>query len=60
MDVARVHARLHAELSRKGDLIGAHDLIIAATAIHHNFALLTDNVAEFRRVDGLSLLEFSS
>jgi tRNA(fMet)-specific endonuclease VapC len=29
---ARVHAEIHAELAKKGQMIGAHDLIIAATA----------------------------
>lgn len=57
MEVARIHAQLHASLSTQGKLIGAHDLIIAATALHHDFALLTDNVAEFRRVDGLHIVE---
>ena len=51
--VARVHAAIYAELAQKGQLIGAHDLIIAATACCHNLSLLTDNVSEFSRVSGL-------
>lgn len=58
--VARVHAEIGAELSSKGRLIGAHDLIIAATARHYGFALLTDNTAEFSRVSGLQVVEFSA
>jgi predicted nucleic acid-binding protein len=57
-DVARVHAEIHADLIRRGEVIGAHDLIIAATARRHNAALLTDNVAEFSRVDGLTVIPF--
>jgi tRNA(fMet)-specific endonuclease VapC len=29
---ARIHAEIYAELAKKGQMIGAHDLIIAATA----------------------------
>lgn len=56
--VARRHAQVYAELSQQGRLIGAHDLIIAATALHHNLSLLTDNVEEFSRVAGLRVIPF--
>ena len=59
-DVARTHARLHALLVGQGELIGAHDLIIAATALHHDLTLLTDNVREFHRVPELKVVEFAS
>ena len=58
--VARRHAQLYAELSQQGQLIGAHDMIIAATALYHNLSLLTDNVEEFSRVGGLSVIRFGS
>jgi tRNA(fMet)-specific endonuclease VapC len=35
-EVARVHAGLFASLAKQGLMIGAHDLIIAATALVHN------------------------
>ena len=47
-------------LMGQGQLIGAHDLIIAATALHHGLTLLTDNVAEFHRVPALNVIEFTS
>jgi tRNA(fMet)-specific endonuclease VapC len=53
--VARTHARLIADLA-KGQTIGAHDALIGATAVHYGFALLTDNVIEFRRLAGLQVL----
>jgi tRNA(fMet)-specific endonuclease VapC len=56
--VARRHAMLHAELARQGQLIGAHDMIIAATALHHGLSLLTDNVEEFSRVPDLNVIRF--
>src|SRR5262249_61128661 len=55
---ARVHAEIYAELAKKGQLIGAHDLIIAATARCHDLSLLTDNVQEFSRVPGLNVIPF--
>jgi tRNA(fMet)-specific endonuclease VapC len=54
--VARVHAGIWAQLARRGELIGAHDLWIAATAIAHGLFLATGNAAEFGRVPGLRVL----
>jgi tRNA(fMet)-specific endonuclease VapC len=56
--VARRHAQIYSELVRQGQLIGAHDLIIAATALHHGLSLLTDNVNEFSRVPNLNVIRF--
>jgi len=53
---ARVHAEIYAELAKKGQMIGAHDLIIAATARHHDLSILTENVDEFSRVPGLRVI----
>jgi tRNA(fMet)-specific endonuclease VapC len=55
---ARMHAEIYAELAKRGQLIGAHDLIIAATARCHHLSLLTDNVQEFSRVPGLRVIPF--
>jgi tRNA(fMet)-specific endonuclease VapC len=55
---ARIHAEIYAELAKRGQMIGAHDLIIAATARCHDLSLLTDNVNEFSRVPGLRVLPF--
>ena len=55
---ARVHAEIHADLAKKGQMIGAHDLIIAATARCHDLSVLTDNVQEFSRVPGLRVIPF--
>ena len=49
LGVARVHARLWAQLATSGQLIGAHDLIIAATAIANSYSVLTDNIREFQQ-----------
>jgi tRNA(fMet)-specific endonuclease VapC len=55
LDVARVHARIWSELVRRGAMIGAHDLLIAATAIRHDLAVVTRNQSEFSRVEGLAV-----
>jgi len=55
--VARTHARLFAELAGVGQPIGAHDLIIAATAVANGLAVLTDNLRHFDRVPGLRVLQ---
>lgn len=55
---ARIHAEICAELAKKGQMIGAHDLIIAATARHHDLSILTDNIDEFSRVPGLRVIPF--
>lgn len=54
-EIARVHASLYATLAQQGQLIGAHDLIIAATALRYGLPVLTGNLAEFQRVPGLQV-----
>jgi tRNA(fMet)-specific endonuclease VapC len=44
-------------LRKEGRLIGDFDLLIASTCLHHDLILLTDNVREFERVEGIKLLE---
>lgn len=58
LDAARVHARIWASLLRRGEIVGAHDLIIAATALSRDLVVLTRNTREFSRVEGLALRGF--
>jgi len=53
---ARVHARLSAELQKKGTAVGAHDLIIAATAIAHECRVLTRDLRSFPKIRGLDIV----
>lgn len=55
LEAARVHARLGAELAAKGAAVGAHDLIIASTAVAIDFAVATRDVRSFPRISGLTL-----
>ena len=53
-EAAAAHAAdIRAELERKGTPIGAYDLLIAGHARSRGLALVTGNLREFRRVDGL-------
>jgi tRNA(fMet)-specific endonuclease VapC len=58
LDTARIHADLHACLLSKGLVIGSHDLLIAATAIKNDCAVLTTNIKEFERIPKLRVLAF--
>jgi predicted nucleic acid-binding protein len=55
--VARRHAEMWASLERSGQMIGAHDLLIAATALQGGHAVATLNREEFSRVRGLRLVD---
>ncbi|MEI6205507.1 MAG: type II toxin-antitoxin system VapC family toxin [Desulfuromonadales bacterium] len=53
--VARIYARIWASLVQRGFTVGAHDLIIAATAISLDYTVITANVRDFEKIDGLRL-----
>lgn len=46
---------LRAALEKSGRLIGPNDLLIAAQSLALGMVLVTDNVGEFERVDGLKV-----
>jgi len=53
-DVAAMqYARLRADLTGRGLLIGGNDMMIAAIALANGVTLVTNNTAEFNRVPGL-------
>jgi len=55
IEAARVYAQLWATLLRQGVQIGAHDLIIASTAIALGFSVATFDKRDFERIEGLEL-----
>jgi predicted nucleic acid-binding protein len=55
--LARQHAGIWATLEAAGKMIGPYDLLIAATALHYDHPVATLNVAEFRQVRGLRLID---
>jgi tRNA(fMet)-specific endonuclease VapC len=53
-DKAAAHyGDIRAELERKGRIIGSNELLIAAHARSQGLVLVTNNLKEFKRVDGL-------
>jgi tRNA(fMet)-specific endonuclease VapC len=53
---ARIHARLWSELESSGQMIGAHDVIVAATALEHLAPVATFNIRHFSRIPGLQVI----
>lgn len=53
--VARIYAGIWANLVRRGFTVGAHDLIIAATAISLDYTVITANRRDFEKIEGLRL-----
>jgi len=59
-DQADVAAKIRCDLLAKGQPIGPLDTLIAAHARSLNSILVTHNVSEFQRVDGLQLEDWES
>jgi len=53
------YGEIRAELERKGNVIGANDFFIAATAKAHNAILVTNNTREFSRIPGLTIEDWT-
>jgi tRNA(fMet)-specific endonuclease VapC len=54
--VARVHAALSSERDRTGSQIGAHDLMIAATAMAHDYRVVTRDLRSFPKIPNLETI----
>jgi tRNA(fMet)-specific endonuclease VapC len=54
-DAVTHYAQIRADLKKRGRMIGANDLFIAAHARSLGLRLVTNNTAEFGRVKGLPL-----
>lgn len=54
-DTAIHYAEIRADLKKRGALIGANDLFIAAHARSLGLTLVTNNATEFERVKGLAI-----
>ncbi len=55
LDIARVHARIDAELSAAGTPVGDADLMIAATAVWLDYRVATRDLRSFPRIKGLDV-----
>ena len=59
-EAAEHYADIRANLKRRGEMIGANDLLIAAHARSLKAVLVTNNVREFSRVKGLKVENWSA
>jgi tRNA(fMet)-specific endonuclease VapC len=57
--VAEEYARIRAELEACRQIIGPNDFWIAATALTHGATVVTQNVREFQRVQGLKVVDWT-
>lgn len=55
MKQKRAYAIIRADLEQRRQLIGAMDMLIAATAMANKLVLVTNNQKEFDRIMGLSV-----
>jgi len=58
LSAARIYARIWANLAKKGVSIGAHDLMIASTAISIGFSVITSDVRDYGKIKGLTVERF--
>ncbi|AFY85301.1 type II toxin-antitoxin system tRNA(fMet)-specific endonuclease VapC [Oscillatoria acuminata] len=52
---AQNFGEIRANLERRGQPIGSYDLLIASQSVTRGLILVTNNIKEFSRVDGLNL-----
>ena len=57
---ALASGEIRAALAAKGTPIGPYDVLIAAQAKTRDLVLITNNVGEFRRVDGLDVEDWTA
>ncbi len=55
---ARAYAKIRTDLTRAGTPIGYDDMMIAAAALADQATLVTHNLRHFKRVDGLSVVDW--
>jgi predicted nucleic acid-binding protein len=58
LEVARVHARLDAELSAAGTTVGDADLLIASTAVALDYRIATRDRRSFPRIKGIDVVRW--
>ncbi len=53
------YGHLKVKLKRKGQIIGPIDMLLAAQAVNKNMIFVTNNVAEFARIDELKIEDWT-
>jgi len=55
-EICQIFGEENARLRKAGRIIEDFDLLIAATCLHHNLKLLTNNRRHFQRIEGLEII----
>jgi tRNA(fMet)-specific endonuclease VapC len=58
--IMRRFAQIRGDLRRRGQIIGDPDILIAATAVHHDLTIVTRNRTHFERIPDVNLHQASS
>lgn len=53
---AAIGGRIYTQLKSKGQLVGNHDILIAAICVANDLPLYTKNIAHFCKIKGIRLL----
>ena len=53
------YGRIKVKLRKKGKIIGPIDMLLAAQAINKDMIFITNNVKEFKRIEGLRIEDWS-
>ena len=53
--IAYIYAEIRNETEKEGKVVGPNDLLIASIVKFHEGVLVTNNVAEFKRIKGLRI-----
>ena len=53
------YGKIRADLEKKGQVIGANDMLIASIVLSEDGILVTHNTREFRRIEGLRIEDWT-
>ena len=56
---AEAYALIRVDLEKRGEVIGANDMIIAATTLSGEATLVSNNTREFSRIPGLAVTDWT-
>jgi tRNA(fMet)-specific endonuclease VapC len=57
-DSSKIYGKIRANLEKSGNIIGPNDLLIASVALANDMTLVTNNIGEFERVEGLKIVDW--
>ena len=58
LDITRTHAVLAPDLRSRGVAVGAHDLIIAATAVSLDYGVATRDLRSYSKITGVPIVRW--